>query len=242
MTPPPPPTHPPARLAAVGVPRLTNIAAAALQLKLMSDVKRLSVQAEAEGAAGSSGERPSGGRVNRLASSFTAGMGRLAAMKVGLLKGDGSPATDPAAAEAAGAGGGATKPRRKRRTGGSSGGGELEEALVAGNSAGAAGSGEGGEEEGCEGLCSLCFERVPNLAVYGCAHTMCSQCATTMCMRVTDKPLACPFCRNSVRSFVRTSVSSTYDCSVGKDASRGRASAREAAAVPQVGAKSRLVD
>ncbi|GAX78190.1 hypothetical protein CEUSTIGMA_g5632.t1 [Chlamydomonas eustigma] len=51
-------------------------------------------------------------------------------------------------------------------------------------------------------VCAVCLDRQPDVGIGGCEHRLCSTCAQEMCSRVTDKPLACPFCRKCIGTFI----------------------------------------
>lgn len=50
--------------------------------------------------------------------------------------------------------------------------------------------------------CAICFDRLNHVAVHGCGHQLCMECAMQLCMVGTGIPL-CPFCRASINGFCR---------------------------------------
>ncbi len=143
---------------AEGVPKLSFMAAAALQVKLILDVKRASLVFKSQPGSLRDGDGPSA----------------TGASAVALLTSGGSaPSVTCPGREELG-----TSPRK----------------LVDGRCSNDAAT-----------LCAVCFEREVDVSVGGCQHKLCAVCAEQMCTRLTDKPLACPFCRKSIGTFVSAS-------------------------------------
>lgn len=48
--------------------------------------------------------------------------------------------------------------------------------------------------------CTICYCRQANVAVSGCGHSMCVECAITLC-DYHKRPPYCPFCRIYISGF-----------------------------------------
>lgn len=59
-----------------------------------------------------------------------------------------------------------------------------------------------------DGMCGVCFDKREELRLHGCKHSMCIRCSQKTCSMYApwSRPPACPFCQQTIKGFLPTSV------------------------------------